>query len=71
MRGELAQAFFSVKDAAQYLGISPKTLYVWRHRRQGPQVSVWALEVESCIGLSLLTPGFENRNRLTRDQTFP
>ncbi|MFE0380812.1 helix-turn-helix domain-containing protein [Streptomyces inhibens] len=36
MRGELAQAFLSVNDAAQYLGVSPNTLYVWRHRRQGP-----------------------------------
>jgi len=25
-----------VKDAAEYLGLSPHTLYVWRHRRQGP-----------------------------------
>ncbi|MER7917378.1 MULTISPECIES: helix-turn-helix domain-containing protein [unclassified Streptomyces] len=25
-----------VKDAADYLGLSPHTLYVWRHRRQGP-----------------------------------
>ncbi|PZT76772.1 MULTISPECIES: helix-turn-helix domain-containing protein [unclassified Streptomyces] len=23
-------------SAAEYLGISPNTLYVWRHRRQGP-----------------------------------
>ncbi|MBT2488542.1 helix-turn-helix domain-containing protein [Streptomyces sp. ISL-96] len=29
-------AFLSVKDAAEYLGLSPHTLYVWRHRRQGP-----------------------------------
>ncbi|MYS36815.1 MULTISPECIES: AlpA family transcriptional regulator [unclassified Streptomyces] len=28
--------FLNVKDAAVYLGISPHTLYVWRHRRQGP-----------------------------------
>ncbi|MGX1759386.1 helix-turn-helix domain-containing protein [Streptomyces lydicus] len=35
-RGELGQAFLSVNEAAQYLGISPKTLYVWRHRRHGP-----------------------------------
>ncbi|MET9840018.1 helix-turn-helix domain-containing protein [Streptomyces virginiae] len=28
--------FLNVKDAAAYLGISPHTLYVWRHRRQGP-----------------------------------
>ncbi|WP_285229424.1 helix-turn-helix transcriptional regulator [Streptomyces benahoarensis] len=27
---------FNVRDAAAYLGISPHTLYVWRHRRQGP-----------------------------------
>ncbi|WP_208870206.1 helix-turn-helix transcriptional regulator [Streptomyces monomycini] len=26
----------NVKDAAEYLGLSPHTLYVWRHRRQGP-----------------------------------
>ncbi|MGM9443533.1 helix-turn-helix transcriptional regulator [Streptomyces murinus] len=25
-----------MKDAADYLGLSPHTLYVWRHRRQGP-----------------------------------
>jgi len=30
------QAFLSVKDAAEYLGLSPHTLYVWRHRRNGP-----------------------------------
>ena len=29
-------AFLNVKDAAGYLGLSPQTLYVWRHRRQGP-----------------------------------
>ncbi|MEN8654333.1 helix-turn-helix domain-containing protein [Streptomyces sp. 21So2-11] len=29
-------AFLSVKGAAEYLGLSPHTLYVWRHRRQGP-----------------------------------
>ncbi|MEU0528503.1 helix-turn-helix transcriptional regulator [Streptomyces niveus] len=29
-------AFLTVKDAADYLGLSPRTLYVWRHRRQGP-----------------------------------
>ncbi|MGC9539844.1 helix-turn-helix domain-containing protein [Streptomyces sp. UG1] len=30
------QAFLNVRDAAEYLGLSPHTLYVWRHRRQGP-----------------------------------
>ncbi|WP_369175400.1 helix-turn-helix transcriptional regulator [Streptomyces sp. R28] len=25
-----------MKQAAQYLGLSPHTLYVWRHRRNGP-----------------------------------
>lgn len=30
------RAFLGVKEAAVYLGISPRTLYVWRHRRQGP-----------------------------------
>ncbi|MFD3946806.1 helix-turn-helix transcriptional regulator [Streptomyces sp. NPDC058579] len=30
------RAFLGVKEAAEYLGISPRTLYVWRHRRQGP-----------------------------------
>ncbi|MCX5394040.1 AlpA family transcriptional regulator [Streptomyces sp. NBC_00094] len=30
------RAFLGVKDAAAYLGISPRTLYIWRHRRQGP-----------------------------------
>lgn len=29
-------AFLTVKGAADYLGLSPHTLYVWRHRRQGP-----------------------------------
>ncbi|MBV7699369.1 AlpA family transcriptional regulator [Streptomyces sp. TRM70350] len=29
-------AFLNVKGAAAYLGLSPHTLYVWRHRRQGP-----------------------------------
>ncbi|MEU9126248.1 helix-turn-helix domain-containing protein [Streptomyces sp. NPDC048506] len=29
-------AFLNLTKAAQYLGISPNTLYVWRHRRQGP-----------------------------------
>ncbi|WP_078912285.1 helix-turn-helix transcriptional regulator [Streptomyces sp. NRRL S-646] len=34
--GGARAAFLIVKDAAQYLGLSPHTLYVWRHRRQGP-----------------------------------
>jgi predicted DNA-binding transcriptional regulator AlpA len=34
--GALSAAFLTVKDAADYLGLSPHTLYVWRHRRQGP-----------------------------------
>ncbi|MFE1837491.1 helix-turn-helix transcriptional regulator [Streptomyces sviceus] len=25
-----------MKDTADYLGLSPHTLYVWRQRRQGP-----------------------------------
>lgn len=29
-------AFLNLSKAAEYLGISPNTLYVWRHRRQGP-----------------------------------
>ncbi|UKY49836.1 helix-turn-helix domain-containing protein [Streptomyces inhibens] len=29
-------AFLNVENAATYLGISTNTLYVWRHRRQGP-----------------------------------
>ncbi|MER6543892.1 helix-turn-helix domain-containing protein [Streptomyces sp. NPDC001250] len=29
-------AFLNLNKAAEYLGISPNTLYVWRHRRQGP-----------------------------------
>ncbi|MEV5846534.1 helix-turn-helix domain-containing protein [Streptomyces sp. NPDC051985] len=32
----MRQAFLSVKEAAEYLGMSPHTLYVWRHRRIGP-----------------------------------
>jgi predicted DNA-binding transcriptional regulator AlpA len=34
--GAVRQAFLNVRDAAEYLGLSPHTLYVWRHRRQGP-----------------------------------
>ncbi|MFH8407640.1 helix-turn-helix transcriptional regulator [Streptomyces sp. NPDC018019] len=34
--GAVRTAFLTVKDAADYLGLSPHTLYVWRHRRQGP-----------------------------------
>lgn len=33
---EHAAAFLTVKRAAAYLGISENTLYVWRHRREGP-----------------------------------
>ncbi|MEU1906614.1 helix-turn-helix domain-containing protein [Streptomyces hygroscopicus] len=29
-------AFLNVQSAAKYMGISVNTLYVWRHRRQGP-----------------------------------
>jgi predicted DNA-binding transcriptional regulator AlpA len=29
-------AFLNVQDVATYMGISVNTLYVWRHRRQGP-----------------------------------
>ncbi|MEU0626664.1 helix-turn-helix domain-containing protein [Streptomyces sp. NPDC005989] len=32
----LETAFLNLPRAAEYLGISPNTLYVWRHRRQGP-----------------------------------
>ncbi|WP_078969805.1 helix-turn-helix transcriptional regulator [Streptomyces natalensis] len=28
--------FLNLTNAAEYLGISPNTLYIWRHRRQGP-----------------------------------
>ena len=35
-QGAVRTAFLTVKDAADYLGLSPHTLYVWRHRRQGP-----------------------------------
>jgi predicted DNA-binding transcriptional regulator AlpA len=34
--GAVGAAFLTVKDAADYLGLSAHTLYVWRHRRQGP-----------------------------------
>lgn len=30
------RAFLGVPEAAAYLGLSPRTLYVWRHRRHGP-----------------------------------
>lgn len=29
-------AFLNLTQAAAYLGLSPNTLHVWRHRRQGP-----------------------------------
>ncbi len=29
-------AFLTLPQAAAYLGLSANTLYVWRHRRQGP-----------------------------------
>lgn len=29
-------AFMNVQTAATYMGVSVNTLYVWRHRRQGP-----------------------------------
>ncbi|GAA3679331.1 helix-turn-helix transcriptional regulator [Streptomyces iranensis] len=29
-------AFLNAKNAAKYMGISVNTLYIWRHRRQGP-----------------------------------
>ncbi|WP_409473368.1 helix-turn-helix transcriptional regulator [Streptomyces sp. HC307] len=32
----MRSAFLTVQDAAKYLGLSPHTLYVWRHRWQGP-----------------------------------
>ncbi|QCX79895.1 Helix-turn-helix domain protein [Streptomyces sp. YIM 121038] len=32
----VGRAFLGVQEAAAYLGLSPRTLYVWRHRRQGP-----------------------------------
>ncbi|MFD7088446.1 helix-turn-helix transcriptional regulator [Streptomyces sp. NPDC059896] len=35
-RGASQAAFLTLPRAAEYLGISPNTLYVWRHRRQGP-----------------------------------
>ncbi|MGY5133367.1 helix-turn-helix transcriptional regulator [Streptomyces nigrescens] len=34
--GAACNGFLKVRDAAEYLGLSPHTLYVWRHRRQGP-----------------------------------
>ncbi|MGW0824817.1 helix-turn-helix transcriptional regulator [Streptomyces sp. NPDC002845] len=34
--GSVRRAFLNVRDAAEYLGLSPHTLYVWRHRRHGP-----------------------------------
>ncbi|MER8061785.1 MULTISPECIES: helix-turn-helix domain-containing protein [unclassified Streptomyces] len=34
--GTQETAFLNLPRAAEYLGISPNTLYVWRHRRQGP-----------------------------------
>ncbi|GGZ55747.1 hypothetical protein GCM10010371_14050 [Streptomyces subrutilus] len=32
----LERGFLNVGEAAEYLGLSPATLYVRRHRRQGP-----------------------------------
>ncbi|WP_275460857.1 helix-turn-helix transcriptional regulator [Streptomyces noursei] len=30
------RGFLTVRGSAEYLRLSPRTLYVWRHRRQGP-----------------------------------
>ncbi|WP_411147045.1 helix-turn-helix transcriptional regulator [Streptomyces sp. x-80] len=54
--------FLNVKDAAAYLGVSPHTLYVWRHRREGPPSFRMGPVVASCIGGQLSTPGFMSRN---------
>lgn len=32
----IENAFLNVQQAAKYMGVSENTLYVWRHRRQGP-----------------------------------
>ncbi|MEV4555760.1 helix-turn-helix domain-containing protein [Kitasatospora sp. NPDC049285] len=29
-------AFLNLQAAAKYMGVSVNTLYIWRHRRQGP-----------------------------------
>ncbi|MEV6730607.1 helix-turn-helix domain-containing protein [Streptomyces sp. NPDC051364] len=34
--GAVDASFLNVRAAAAYLGLSPHTLYVWRHRRHGP-----------------------------------
>ncbi|MDI5968375.1 helix-turn-helix domain-containing protein [Streptomyces sp. SL13] len=36
LTNESTAAFLTLPRAAEYLGISANTLYVWRHRRQGP-----------------------------------
>ncbi|WUV79799.1 helix-turn-helix domain-containing protein [Streptomyces sp. NBC_01476] len=33
---EVEPAYLNIRSAARYMGISENTLYVWRHRRQGP-----------------------------------
>lgn len=33
---QLETSFLNLQKAAEYLGLSPNTLYIWRHRRQGP-----------------------------------
>jgi predicted DNA-binding transcriptional regulator AlpA len=35
-RSSIETAFLNVENTAAYLGISMNTLYIWRHRRQGP-----------------------------------
>ncbi|MDX2937191.1 helix-turn-helix domain-containing protein [Streptomyces ipomoeae] len=64
-------AFLTVKDAAEYLGLSPHTLYVWRHRRQGPPSFRRGPVVASCTGVQRSTPGSVSRSRPTRGPTRP
>jgi hypothetical protein len=64
-------AFLNVQNAAMYMGISVNTLYVWRHRRQGPPSFRMALAEGSCTAGTCLMRGSANSSGRTRGRTRP
>ena len=40
MRTDTAELPMTVRDAAQFLGVSPQTVYLWVERRQIPHLRV-------------------------------
>lgn len=59
-------AFLNVQNAAAYLGISVNTLYIWRHRRQGPPSFRMGPGVGSCIAEICSTHGCWSSKRPIR-----